>query len=88
MMTRNIPMQCVPKKMHRITVISRIRTWFRSSSVMSGSNGSKAAQPELRDRETGSVIREEFDLPEYDAEIITDSKHMADVFEATTADLQ
>ncbi len=31
------------------------------------------------------VTRTEFDIPQYDAEIITDSKQMADLFEATTA---
>lgn len=29
--------------------------------------------------------KEEFDIPEYDIEIITGSKHMADIFEATVA---
>ena len=29
--------------------------------------------------------REEFDIPDYDIEIITGSKHMADIFEATVA---
>lgn len=38
MMTRDIPMPCVPKRMHRITVISRNRIWFQSSSVMNGYN--------------------------------------------------
>ncbi len=28
--TKSIRMRCVPKRMHRITVISRIRIWFRS----------------------------------------------------------
>ena len=41
-------------------------------------------EPELR---TAKVARykKEYDIPEYDAEIITGSKHMADIFEATTA---
>ena len=30
MTIRNLPMQCVPKRMHRITVISRSRIWSRS----------------------------------------------------------
>lgn len=38
MMTRDIPMPCVPKRMHRITVISRNRICFQSSSVMNGYN--------------------------------------------------
>ena len=29
--------------------------------------------------------KKEFDIPEYDAEIITGSKKLADIFEATTA---
>lgn len=42
----------------------------------------KAAQPELR---TEKLIRyeEEYGLPRYDAEILTGSKHLADVFEQT-----
>lgn len=44
----------------------------------------KSRQPELR---TEKLIRyrKEFDIPQYDAEIITESKRMADIFEATTA---
>lgn len=43
----------------------------------------KAKQPELR---TEKLIRyeKEFDIPRYDAEIITESKKMADIFEAAT----
>ena len=42
----------------------------------------QAAQPELR---TEKMVRyiSEFDLPQYDAQILTNSKHMADVFEET-----
>lgn len=41
-------------------------------------------QPEFR--ETKMLrYKEEFDLPEYDIDIITASKHMADLFEATVA---
>ena len=41
-------------------------------------------QPELR-AEKLERYRREFDIPQYDAEIITNSKHMADIFEAATA---
>ena len=41
-------------------------------------------QPELR-AEKLERYRKEFDIPQYDAEIITNSKHMADIFEAATA---
>ena len=44
----------------------------------------QAQQPELRDEKLARY-KEEFDIPQYDAEIITASKHMADIFEATTA---
>lgn len=44
----------------------------------------KARQPELRDEKLARY-KKEFDIPQYDAEIITASKHMADIFEATTA---
>lgn len=44
----------------------------------------KARQPELR---TQKLIRykKDFDIPDYDAQIITSAKRMADIFEATTA---
>ena len=42
----------------------------------------KAAQPELRTEKMARYISE-FGLPQYDAEILTNSKHMADVFEET-----
>ncbi len=41
-------------------------------------------QPELR-TEKLERYRKEFDIPEYDAEILTESKQMADIFEQTTA---
>lgn len=44
----------------------------------------KARQPELR-TEKMLRYRQEYDLPEYDIEIITGSKPMADLFEATVA---
>lgn len=44
----------------------------------------KARQPELR-TEKLKRYKKEFDIPRYDAEIITGSKHMADIFEAVAA---
>ena len=44
----------------------------------------RARQPELR-TEKMKRYREEYDIPEYDIEIITGSKHMADLFEATVS---
>ena len=44
----------------------------------------KSRQPELR-TEKLERYKKEFDIPQYDAEIITASKRMADIFEATTA---
>ncbi len=44
----------------------------------------RAAQPEFRN-EKMRRYREEFGLPDYDIEIITESRHMADLFEAATA---
>ena len=41
-------------------------------------------QPEFRP-EKMKRYKEEFDIPDYDIEIITASKHMADIFEATVA---
>lgn len=44
----------------------------------------KAKQPELR-TEKLERYQKEFGLPQYDAEILTNSKHLADIFEQTTA---
>ena len=44
----------------------------------------RAKQPEFR-TEKMKRYKEEFDIPDYDIEIITGSKHMADIFEATVA---
>ena len=44
----------------------------------------QAAQPELRD-EKRARYRTEYEIPEYDADIITGSKRMADLFEQTVA---
>lgn len=44
----------------------------------------RSRQPELR-TEKMKRYREEFDIPDYDIEIITGSKHMADIFEETVA---
>lgn len=44
----------------------------------------RAAQPEFRSEKIERYKRE-FDIPEYDIEIITASKRMADLFEETTA---
>jgi aspartyl-tRNA(Asn)/glutamyl-tRNA(Gln) amidotransferase subunit B len=44
----------------------------------------KAKQPELR-AEKLERYKKEYDIPEYDAKILTESKHMADIFEAATA---
>lgn len=44
----------------------------------------RSRQPEFR-TEKMKRYKEEFDIPDYDIEIITGSKHMADIFEATVA---
>ena len=44
----------------------------------------KSQEPEFRDAKL-EHYKQEFDIPEYDAGILTESKHMADLFEATTA---
>ena len=51
---------------------------------MSGLKRSKQKQPEFRDEKL-ERYKKEFDIPQYDAEILTESKHMADIFEETTA---
>lgn len=43
----------------------------------------RAQQPELRPQKL-LRYKKEYDIPEYDAKILTESKHMADLFEATT----
>ena len=44
----------------------------------------RAGQPEFRD-EKRERFRREYDIPEYDIGIITESRHMADLFEAAVA---
>ena len=44
----------------------------------------KAQEPEFRTAKL-ERYKKEFEIPEYDAGIITESKHMADIFEETTA---
>ncbi len=44
----------------------------------------RARQPELR-TEKLARYKKDYDIPEYDAKIITESKKLADLFEATTA---
>ena len=44
----------------------------------------RSRQPELRD-EKMTRYRREYDIPDYDIEILTGSKHMADLFEETIA---
>lgn len=44
----------------------------------------KSRQPELRDEKKARYVRE-FQLPEYDAEIITGAKRLADIFEEAVA---
>lgn len=44
----------------------------------------RARQPELRTEKMGRY-RREYDIPEYDIEIITQSRHMAELFEVTVA---
>ncbi len=44
----------------------------------------RSRQPELR-TEKMERYRREYDIPEYDIEILTESRHMADLFEATVA---
>ena len=46
-------------------------------------NEIREKQPELRPQKL-ERYKKEYDIPEYDAKIITESKHMADIFEATT----
>lgn len=44
----------------------------------------KSQQPEFRAQKL-ERYKQEFDIPQYDAEILTESKKLADLFEATTA---
>lgn len=44
----------------------------------------KMMQPELRDEKLARY-KKEYEIPEYDARIITESKHMADIFEKAAA---
>ena len=70
--------------MHRITDISLILTLYLSTSAMSGSSSVSDAQPEFRD-EKKIRYKEEYAIPDYDIDIITASKKLADLFEDAIA---
>ena len=80
MILRSIHILCDPRRMHRITDISLILTLYLSTSAMSGSSRVRDAQPEFRD-EKKIRYKEEYAIPDYDIDIITDSKKLADLFE-------
>lgn len=44
----------------------------------------RAKQPELRPQKLARY-KKEYDIPDYDAQILTESKHLADLFEETTS---
>ena len=77
-------MQCVPKKTHRIIVISPDPDLVPIEISDEWMDKVRDAQPEFRD-EKKVRYKEEYDLPDYDIDIITGSKHLADIFEATIA---
>ena len=80
MTTRNPPTQCVPRRMPRITVISRTRIFRRSIFLMSGFRRSgKSCRSSAEEK--AARYQEEFGLPEYDSRILTESRHLAALFE-------
>ena len=84
MTTRNIPMRCVPRRMHRTIVIfpdpDLVPVYISDEWLES----IRSKQPEFR-TEKMKRYKEEYDIPEYDIDIITGSKHLADIFEASVA---
>ena len=84
MTIKNHLTQCVPKKMPRIIVIFPEPDLVPIVIDDEWIEKIKAKQPEFRDEKL-ERYKKEFDIPQYDAEILTESKHMADIFEETTA---
>ena len=52
---------------------------------MSGLSEIRSRQPEFKTEKMARYMPTEYGIPEYDIDIITDSKKLADIFEATTA---
>ena len=69
--------------MRRITVISRIRILCRSIISDEWLQAIKATVSRSFGQRSLQRYKEEFDIPDYDAEILTGSKHLADLFEET-----
>ena len=82
MITKNLPMLCVPRKMQRITGIFRIRIFH---PFIFQTSGSRIRRHSFRNsvKKSSSVIKRNAGFPAYDAEILTESRHLADLFEET-----
>lgn len=71
--------------MQKTTVIFRIRICSRCRFQRNGWNRSEAVSRNFR-KNAAARYEEQYGLPAYDASILTQTKHMADMFEQT-ADL-
>ncbi len=80
MTIKSLLMQCVLRRMQKITAISQIRIFRRSIFLMSGSQKIRSELPEFRE-EKAARYQSEFGLPEYDSQILTESRHLAALFE-------
>ena len=89
MTTKNIPMPCVPRRMRRITVISRIRIWYRSCISDEWIAEDKAhAEPEFQSEKAGNVIKKNLIFRIMISVSSRVQKRLADLFEATDGNLQ
>ena len=84
MTTKSILTPCVPRKMPKTTDISLIQICLQSISLMHGLKRLKQNSPELREVKQARY-QEEYGLPAYDAGILTESRHLAGLFEETAA---
>ena len=77
--------RCVPRRMRMITGISRIRILYRLSFSDEWTAGSACTVSRSCARRSWSATKKNLISRQYDADILTGSKRLADLFEETTA---
>ncbi len=79
------PSACAARKTLTITAISPSPTWCPCASAKSGSSEVRASMPELPARKRARFIGELRTLREYDAEVLTATRAIAEYFETVAA---
>ena len=80
--TRARPTACARKSRRTITAIFPSPTCCRSWSMKSGKPRSRKTLPELPEARRARMVDSEYGITEYDAQVLTVSKSLADQFEA------